>query len=66
MWVGVVLFWAINLIVWLITFFMKKGTAGDWYRNVFLYGAYELADLVAKRSDELQVAGESEKPTPCW
>jgi len=66
MWVGVLLFWVINLAVVMITFFMKKGTAGDWYRNVFLYGAHELADLVAKRSDELQVAGESEKPTPCW
>lgn len=53
MWLGVVLFWVINLIVILITFFIRKGTVGDWYKNVLFYGAYELADLVAKRSDEL-------------
>jgi solute carrier family 6 GABA transporter-like protein 1 len=66
MYVGVILFWVINLVVILITFFMKKGSAADWYKNVLFYGAHELADLVAKRSDELQAAGESEAPTPCW
>jgi len=66
MWLGVVLFWVINLVVWIITFCMRKGTAADWYKHVFFYGAYELADLVAKRSDELEVAGEQAKPTACW
>jgi len=53
MWLGVVLFWVINLVVWIITLVMRKGTVSDWYQNVFFYGAHELADLVARRSDEL-------------
>lgn len=65
MWVGVVIFWALNIVVFMITFFMKKGTASDWYKNVFFYGAYELADLVANKSDELREEGNS-APQPCW
>lgn len=65
MWVGVVIFWALNIVVFMITFFMKKGTASDWYKNVLFYGAYELADLVANKSDELREEGNS-APQPCW
>lgn len=67
MWLGVVLFWAINLVVIMATFLMKKGDAADWYKNVFFYGAYELADLVANKSDELHnVEDGASQPTPCW
>lgn len=65
MWLGVVIFWVLNLVVIMITFFMKKGSASDWYKNVFFYGAHELADLVANRSDELREEGSS-APQPCW
>jgi len=65
MWIGVVIFWALNIIVFMATFFMKKGTASDWYKNVFFYGAYELAELVANKSDELREEGNS-APQPCW
>lgn len=66
MYVGVIIFWVIMLVVAMATFFMKSGTAGDWYRNVFLYGAHELAELVANRSDELARADGASQPTPCW
>jgi len=65
MWLGVVIFWALNLIVIAVTFFMKKGSASDWYKNVFFYGAHELAELVANKSDELRQEGNS-APQPCW
>jgi len=65
MWLGVVIFWVINIVVIMATFFMRKGSAQDWYQNVFFYGAYELADIVANKSDELHCEGSSE-PTPCW
>lgn len=57
MWLGVVIFWVVMLIVIIITLIMHKGTKQDWYRRVFLYGAWELADIVANRSDELREEG---------
>jgi len=65
MWLGVVIFWVLNLIAFAVTFVMKKGTAKDWYKNVFFYGAHELAELVANKSDELRQEGNSEAQ-PCW
>merc|ERR1711990_196485 len=50
--VGLIIFWGVMLIVTLVTFLMKgEMTAETWYRKVFLLGAWELADLVADRSD---------------
>lgn len=67
MWLGIVIFWAINLIVIMVTFFMRAGDAADWYKRVLFYGAFELAELVANRSDELRLAeGGSSMPSPCW
>lgn len=31
---------------------MRNKDVGNWYRNVFLYGAYQLAFEVVRRSDE--------------
>lgn len=67
MWLGVVIFWVINVVVIMATFFMRKGSAQDWYQNVFFYGAYELANLVANKSDELHsVEDGPSQSTPCW
>lgn len=66
MWVGVVIFWVVMLITILITLIMHKGSKQDWYRRVFLYGAWELADIVANRSDELREEGVNSAPQPCW
>jgi hypothetical protein len=67
MWVGVLIFWVLNLVVIMLTFFMKKGSAQDWYQNVFFYGAYELANLVANKSDELRTSEDgASEPSPCW
>jgi SNF family Na+-dependent transporter len=65
MWLGIVIFWGINLLVVIATFCMKKGTASDWYKNVLFYGAHELADLVANRSDELRNEN-SASSNSCW
>jgi len=70
MWLGIVLFWGIMCIVTTITFFMKPKDeqkeegmtwAEDWYKNIFFYGAYELADEIAKRSKTFKT-----DPNPCW
>jgi hypothetical protein len=67
MWLGVVIFWVINLCVIMVTFFLRKGSAQDWYQNVFFYGAYELANLVANKSDELHTVEDGpSQSTPCW
>jgi len=64
MYLGVIIFWVIMLIVILITLVMHKGDKADWYKRVFLYGAYELADIVATKSDELR--DSHDKPAPWW
>lgn len=61
---GVIIFWVIMLIVFLVTMFMHKGDKADWYKRVFLYGAYELADIVASKSDELR--DSHDKPAAWW
>jgi hypothetical protein len=67
MWVGILIFWLVIFIVVMITFCVHNGSKSDWYRRVFLYGAYELADIVANRSDELRNEdGSSSGPQPCW
>lgn len=67
MWLGIVIFWAINLIAILVTYCIKseKTTAKNWYKKVLFYGAYELADMVANKSDELRNR-EKNRPEPWW
>jgi len=65
MWLGILIFWLINLIVIMATFIMKKGDAKHWYEKVLFYGAYELASLVADKSDELRNRIKN-RPEPWW
>jgi len=53
-WVGIVIFWALMIIAWGVSFGMKpkEYNAEMWCKNIFFYGAYELAHMVASRSDE--------------
>lgn len=51
-WVGIVIFWVLLMIVIGVSFALKKGNTADWYKNVLMYGAHELATMVAFRSDE--------------
>lgn len=64
MWLGVVIFWVIMIIVTLVTLFIHDGDKKDWYKRVFLYGAFELADIVANKSDELR--DRVDRPEPFW
>jgi len=63
MWVGIVLFWLVVCIAVMLSFVLKDKdcTFTEWYQNVFLYGAYELANELAIRHDELRTAS-----APCW
>lgn len=57
---GVVIFWLIVLVGVAISFLiMRNKDIGNWYRNVFLYGAYQLAKQVVLRSDEA-MTGDSQ------
>jgi len=52
--VGIIIFW-VSVIIAVILSFITKGQntdAGAWYRDVFLYGAYELAKEIANRHSE--------------
>jgi SNF family Na+-dependent transporter len=57
---GVIIFWLIIICAMMFSFLlMKKHDFGHWYRNVFLYGAYQLAMEVVKRSDEaMEIEGQ--------
>lgn len=51
---GVVIFWGLVLAGVIASYCAVKNKCdfGNWYRNVFLYGAYQLAVEVVRRSDE--------------
>jgi len=50
---GIIIFWVIVIVGVILSFLvMKNKDIGNWYRNVFLYGAYQLAYEVVRRSDE--------------
>jgi hypothetical protein len=50
---GVLIFWTITCIAIALSFALKKDkNIVNWYQKVFLYGAYQLAEEVVKRSDE--------------
>lgn len=68
MWAGVLIFWLLQLIVYIITY-CKVGDFNKWYKFVFFYGAFELADAVANKSDELNYTREQKQeeiPNPYW
>jgi len=48
-WVGLVAFWAIMIIAWIVSYAIKPKTmtCEKWCKEVFFYGAYELALMVA-------------------
>jgi len=50
---GVISFWLIVLIAVITSFLLTKDKdVGKWYREVFLYGAYQLGHQVVMRSDD--------------
>jgi len=63
MWVGIVVFWAITCIAVVLSYVVKNKETdfSTWYKNVFLYGAHELAYELAIRHDELRTAAQ-----PWW
>jgi hypothetical protein len=62
MWVGGLIFWVVLLLCVLVSFLLKKDlTCEEWTKEVLFYGAYELASMVASRSDE-----NTSKKTKWW
>jgi len=65
MWVGIVIFWVMACLAICLSYVTKHKdcTGKDWYENVFLYGAHELANELAVRHDELRQEGAA---APWW
>lgn len=63
MWLGILIFWVVALLAILLSLVLKgpSTTVADWYKTVFLYGAHELAEEIAKRHDELRTGAQ-----PWW
>lgn len=67
MWLGVFLFWLIQVVV--IILCKCCSGSSNFTQEVLFYGAYELAKIVAERSDELNITRTPEqrdKEAPWW
>lgn len=50
-WVGILIFWVLQIITWCITFAMKgELDAATWYRKIWLKGAHDIAMMHVKRT----------------
>lgn len=62
-WVGIVVFWVLVILSIVLSYVMRstETTAGVWYREVLFFGAWELANEVFLRHDELRT-----NASPWW
>jgi hypothetical protein len=47
---SILIFWGIQLVVWMISLVLSGLNFMDWYRKVFLYGARDLSIMVSNAS----------------
>jgi SNF family Na+-dependent transporter len=60
-WVGIVVFWVLQIPIWIVSKMQYGKSLGEWYSTVFLYGVRKISRSMTKLSKE---KGDTKRA--CW